>query len=84
MQLVNRAPLTVPINRNDKWFDDFAVTGGANPGYTITGGVRDKLPTGILLRATTSTTVSFNLPAAYRFNSMELEVAVRLIAGSRA
>lgn len=28
--------------------------------------------------------MSFNLPAAYKLNSMELEVAVRLIAGSRA
>lgn len=84
MLLVSRRPLVVPIQRNNGWRDDFAVTGGANLGYSIVGGAWDKLPDGIKLRAISSTTVSFDLPAVYGLDSFELETLVKLVAGTRA
>ena len=82
MQLVKRRPITLPVFKSGKWYDDFAVTGASDSRYILLYGAKDKLSDGIRLRATAAKSSVLYLPLRYKVSNFEAEVICKRIAGA--
>jgi len=83
MQLVKSRPIPLPVYKSGGWYDDFAVTGAVDPGYSLTG-TKQKYPELIRLSASGgNTSYLFFLPTWYKHSNFRLEGVVRRAAGSQ-
>lgn len=83
MQLVQSRPIPLPCFRDGGWYDDFAVTGAKDTGYSASLGTKTITPNGILLSASSSgTTIHFYVPPSVNYANFEAEYVVRLVSGA--
>ena len=74
-------PIALPVFKSGRWYDDFAVTGASDPGYSLVGAKEST--SGILLKATTGTSSDLSLPPWLNFKNFEAEMISRLISGTQ-
>jgi len=83
MTLVPSRPIPLPVWKSGNWYDDFAVTGAVEPGYSLAG-AKDKTSNVIRLRATTGPTSTLTLPSWFGFSNFKVEYVMKRVAGTTA
>jgi len=82
MQLIKKRPIALPVFKSGRWYDDFAVTGASDVGYSLTG-TKTKYPGHIRLATSGGGTSYFlSLPTWYKCKNFKLESVFRRVAGS--
>lgn len=81
MRLITERPISMPILQDRMWRDDFARTGGIQPGYTVSAGTKTPTAYGIRLSNTTGTG-TLQLPSWATSKNMEIETVCRNAGGA--
>ena len=81
MLLVPSRPISLPVFKSGCWYDDFAVTGAKDPGYTLNS-LKTLTTNGIIIYPPGVGGCDIEVPQKYCSNNVIIETICRIVTGS--